>query len=286
MAVKYFGQYLLEKCIIKSHELIDVVKYQATKNLKFGEYALSKGFLNESDLARITNLQKRLDKKIGEIAQDMGILTPEQVEEILTMQKNDHILLGEALIQKEFLTRDVVERELSLFKEDQGIYETGTILTPEGVKDPDIIKDIVDLSQKMLQRMAMPHAKVSEGFISSDEPRRNFLVIRISLSGNVKYDYVLSLTNEISRLVTCTVLGSEVKGNMRDIIADGVKEFCNIVCGNIMAKLSQKGKNMDITPPEEISFSDNGYGILKGRKAIYYPIVSPGGDSALILIEG
>ncbi len=286
MAVKYFGQYLLEKCIIKSHELIDVVKYQATKNLKFGEYALSKGYLNENDMARITNLQKRVDKKIGEIAQDMGILTPEQVEEILTMQQNDHILLGEALIQKKYLTRDDVERELSLFNKDQGIYETGVILTPEGVKNPDIVKDIVDLSQKMLQRMAMPHAKVSKGFISSDEPRRNFLMIRISLSGHIKYEYILSLTNEISRLVTCAVLGSEVKGNMRDIIADGVKEFCNIVCGNIVAKLSQKGKNVDISPPEEICFSDNGYGILKGNKAIYYPIVSPGGDSALILLEG
>lgn len=264
---------------------MQAVKYQAEKNLRFGQYAVAKGYLTEKDVEKIQNQQKSVDKRFGEIAQDLNILTRAQVEEILTMQKNDHKLLGRVLVKKELLTSEVVERELVLFKEDQSKYDLGDIVAPPGVRNPEIVREIVDLSHKMLQRMTNLNAKVKKGFISKDEPQRNFLLISIFLSGNLEYEYVLSMSNEISRLVTAAVLGSDTAGISRELISDGVKEFCNIVCGNIIARLSQKGRSVDISTPREIPFSDNGYNLVKGRNAIYYPIVSPKGDSALILIE-
>lgn len=285
MPVKFFGQYLLEKGLILPRQLMQAVKYQTEKNLRFGQYAVARGYLSEKDVEKIQNQQKLVDRKFGEIAQDLNILTRVQVEEILTMQKNDHKLLGKVLVEKQFLSSEVVERELALFKEDQSKYDVGDIITPPGVRNPEIVKEIVDLSHKMLQRMTNLNAKVKEGFLSKDEPQRNFLLIAISLSGNLKYEYVLSMSNEISRLVTAAVIGSDTAGSSRELISDGVKEFCNIVCGNIIARLSQKGKSVDISTPQEITFSDNGYSVVKGRNAIYYPIVSPKGDSALILIE-
>ncbi|GBE37836.1 MAG TPA: hypothetical protein ENG95_02930 [Nitrospirae bacterium] len=285
MPVKFFGQYLLEKGLILPRQLMQAVKYQAEKNLRFGQYAVAKGYLTEKDVEKIQNQQKSVDKRFGEIAQDLNILTRAQVEEILTMQKNDHKLLGRVLVKKELLTSEVVERELVLFKEDQSKYDLGDIVAPPGVRNPEIVREIVDLSHKMLQRMTNLNAKVKKGFISKDEPQRNFLLISIFLSGNLEYEYVLSMSNEISRLVTAAVLGSDTAGISRELISDGVKEFCNIVCGNIIARLSQKGRSVDISTPREIPFSDNGYNLVKGRNAIYYPIVSPKGDSALILIE-
>ncbi|MEF9427629.1 MAG: chemotaxis protein CheX, partial [Candidatus Mariimomonas ferrooxydans] len=191
----------------------------------------------------------------------------------------------EALGEKGFLTREVLGRELASFKEDQSKYDTGEIITPEGIKNPETVKDIVDLTQKLIQHMTGLNIKVGEGFISEKEPQENFLLILISLYGNLNYDYALSMPQEIAELIVSAVIGKDIKNEQREIITDGVKEFCNIVCGNILAKLSEKGKNMDISPPEEIVFDDDGYHLVKGRKSINYPIVFPEQESTLILIE-
>jgi len=285
MGVKFFGQYLLEKNIIKPQELIEAVEYQKTKNLNFGNYALSKGYLTEKDIKRIQDEQKRVDMKFGEIAVKLNILIPAKVEEILIMQRNDHVFIGEALIKKGFLTPDVVERELVLFKDDQSQYITGEIITPDGVENPEIIRDMVDLTQKMFQRVVHLNVKVGDGFISSNEPQKNFVIISVSLYGNLKYKYALSSSQEISELITSAIIGEDVKGESNEVISDGVKEFCNITCGNIIAKITQRGKSMDLNPPEEVVFSVDGYHLVKGRKAVYYPLVSPTGDNTLILIE-
>jgi CheY-specific phosphatase CheX len=286
MGVKFFGQYLLEKNIITPQQLIEAVEYQESKNLKFGEYALSKGYLTEKDIERIRNEQRRVDMRFGEIAVKLNILTPEQVEEILRMQRNDHVFLGEVLVKKGFLTPEVLERELALFKEDQSKYITGEIMIPQGVKNPEIVRDAVDLTQKMFQRIAHLNVKVGEGFISNKEPQRNFLIISVSLSGSLKYEYALSSSQKISELIASAIIGGDVKGESKEVIIDGVKEFCNITCGNIIAKMTQRGKSVDIKPPEEVVFSADGYHLVNGRKAVYYPLVSPQGESTLILIEG
>jgi len=180
--------------------------------------------------------------RFGRLAVKLNILTPEQIEEILTMQKNDHLLLGEALVEKGFLTREVLGRELASFKEDQSKYDTAEIMTPDGIKNPDTVKDIADLTQKMIQHMTGLNIKLGEGFISEKEPQKNFLLILVSLYGNLNYDYALSLPQEIAELIVSAVIGKDAKNESREIITDGVKEFCNIVCGNILAKLSEKGK--------------------------------------------
>lgn len=286
MGVKFFGQFLLEKNIIKPEELIKAVECQESRNLRFGGYALSKGYLTEKDIERIQNEQKRTDMQFGEIAVKLGILNSTQVKEILTMQKNDHIFIGEALAEKGFLTSDVLERELSLFKADQSQYITGEIIIPDSTENPEIVRDMADMTQKMLQRMAHINIKVDHGFISNEEPQRNFLLVSIRLSGSLKYEYAISSSLETSRLIASNIIGEEIKEESREVIADGVKEFCNIICGNIVAKIAKRGKTVDITPPKEVVYSVDGYHLIKGRRAIYYSLVSPEGDITLILVEG
>lgn len=286
MGIKFFGQFLLGKNIIKPQELIKAVEYQESRNLRFGEYALSKGYLTEKDIERIQNEQKRTDMQFGEIAVKLGILNSAQVKEILTMQKNDHIFIGEALAEKGFLSRGVLERELALFKADQSKYITGEIIILGGTENPEIVRDMVDMTQKMLQRMAYINVKVDHGFISNEEPQRNFLLISVLLSGSLKYEYAISSSLETSRLIASKIIGEEIKEESREVMADGVKEFCNITCGNIIAKIAKRGKTVDISPPEEVVYSVDGYHLIKGRNAIYYPLISPKGDITLILVKG
>ncbi len=285
MAVKFFGLFLLEKNIISPAQLLEAIDFQESKNIKFGEYALSKGYITKKDIDRIKDEQKNLDMMFGAIAVKLNILTPKLVEEILNIQRNDHILIGEALVQKGFITRDIIQKELDLFRIDQSIYDEGEITIPEGIKNPEIVRDIVALTQKMLKRLACVNIKVGNCIISNNEPPENFLLISLNLSGTHKYEYILSSSQEIARLITSTIIGKDIKLDAKEMISDGVKEFCNIAAGNIIAKLAQKGKILDIDTPQEIAFSSNGYRLVKGRNAIYYPLNSPDGESTLILIE-
>jgi len=285
MAVKFFGQYLLEKNIIKREELWDAVEFQKLKNMDFGECAFAKGYITDEDIANLKSVQKQVDMKFGEVAIKLNILTPEQVEDVLTMQKKNHIFLGEALVEKGILISDVVERELSLFNQEQSKYIASDIKTPGGIKNADAVKGMVDMTQKMFQRIVRLQVKVDDGFVTHDEPSKNFLLASISLYGSLKYEYALLLSREISALIASAIMGEDIDNSATELIKDGVKEFCNIVCGNIISKLSISGIEMDISPPKEAVSSDSGYNFLRGRKAIYYPLVSFKGDSALILIE-
>ncbi|MCK5427475.1 MAG: chemotaxis protein CheX [Thermodesulfovibrionia bacterium] len=286
MGVKFFGQYLLEKNIIKPQELIEAVQFQDSKNRSFGEYAISKGYLTIEDIEKIHNEQRRIDMRFGELAVKMGLLTLDQVKEILTLQINEHVFIGEALVKKGVLTRDVLERELALFQKDQSKYKIGRIITPAGVKNPDIVREIVDMSQKILQRLTRLIIKVGTGYVSSEEPYKNFLLISVSLHGSAQYEYIFSSSQEIAHLIASSFIGENVQNEQKEVIIDSVKEFCNITCGNIIAKLSQRGEKIDINPPEEIVFSDDSYHIVNGRKAIYYLLISIRGESTVLLIEG
>lgn len=286
MAVKFFGQYLLEKNIIKREELLEAVEFQKSKNMDFGECAFAKGYITDKDLANLKSAQKQVDMKFGEVAIKLNIMTPSQVEDVLTMQKNNNIFLGEALVEKGILTSDVVKREIALFKQDQSKYITGDIKTPAGIKNADAVKSMVDMTQKMYQRIARLQVKIDDGFVTHEEPPKSFLLASISLHGSLKYEYALSLPLEISAMIASAIIGEDIDSSATGMIKDGVKEFCNIVCGNIISKLSISGIEMDLSPPHEAVSSGNSYDFLKGRKAIYYPLVSFKGDSTLILIEG
>lgn len=285
MGIKFFGQYLIWRNIITPQQLIEAVEYQESRNLRFGDYARSKGYLTESDVKRIQDEQKRTDMFFGELAVKTGILSLSQVEEILTMQKNDHVYIGAALVKKGFITPDVLKEELALFKEDQKEYITGEIKTPPGVSDAETVKDMVDITRKMLRRVAHIDVKIGEGFISDKEPGRNFATITIRLGTGLKQEYIFSSSLGLSRTIASGIIGGSAAEETKEIITDAVKEFCNITCGNIIAKMARRGKNVDITPPEEAVCSEDGYHLINGRKAVYYPLISPEGVITLILIE-
>ena len=81
------------------------------------------------------------------------------------------------------------------------------------------------------------------------------------------------------------VLGEDASGEPAEIICDGVKEFCNIVCGNVTGKLAQRGKAVDISPPAEVDYLADGYNVLKGKQGLFYPLASTLGEILLILVE-
>lgn len=280
MGIKFFGQFLLEKQALTVEQLVQAVKYQETINLRFGDYAHTMDYISEDDVQRLQDEQKTMDMMIGELAVKLFLLTAEQVDEILTMQKNDHLFLGEALTQMGFMSPKAVEKELALFTEDQKGYVRGKIAMPDGVKDPDNLSDLVDITQKMFRRIAHMDVKLADGVLveSVGNPVMKSPAASIKLSGAVNCEYILSMPHAATVAVASSVMGEDASYEPDEILLDGVKEFCNIVCGNFTARMAQKGKTVDLSPPVDAVLSGD-------KKAASFALTSTEGEISLLLVE-
>lgn len=283
MSIKFFGQFLLERKALTSEQLLDAISYQETHNLKFGQYAMKKGYLKPGDVDRLNEEQKRSDNLIGELAVKLGMLEPSHVEEILTMQKNDHVQIGQVIVTKGFLTEEQLQVELEAFKADQSVYATGNIVVPEGIKSSELVGDIVDITVKMLQRVAGVEAKVDDGNIVDQDPEQAFSAVSITFSGGMNCDYILMSDEDGAKAMTAAVIGQDASDEAPEVLVDGIKEFANVVCGNILARMAQKGKSVEISIPHVMQYND-GYGVINGRKAVIYKIPTTGGMVSLLLV--
>lgn len=284
MSIKFFGQFLLERNAISARNLLDAIRFQESRNLKFGEYALSKGYLTREQIDRLRNEQKQKDLLIGELAVELGILTDEQVEEILTMQKNDHVCIGEAIVAKGFLDQATVDRELEAYKAEQSEYAIGDIHVPSEIKKSEFVNIMVDVTLKLVRRLSQLEAKTDDGVMMKQEPGEAFSAVSVTFSGGLNFEYALLADEDVSRTLAGSIMGADAGRESEEVIVDGVREFANVVCGNILAKMAKMGKSVEISIPYSVAF-DGGYKLVMGRKAVKYTIATTAGLLYLLIVE-
>ena len=208
----------------------------------------------------------------------MGMLSRTRLEELLVMQKNDHIMIGEAFVKKGILTADVIERELIAFHEDEKAY--AQVKAAENVGN-EAVRAAIDMTIKMFQRVAHIEAKVGPAEPDGIIPASSFSAVSITFSGDIKVEYVLCTTRQLSLRIAAVFIGADTA--TEEELRDGVREFCNIVCGNVMAVLARKGKAVDISPPKDLV---PGEAVSEGFAATRYPIATTIlGEQALIIVR-
>lgn len=267
MGVKFFGTFLVERKVITREQLLEAIEEQKKVNLKLGEHAIRLGYLTPAQVEEIRKLQKREELRFGEAATKLGYLTQEQVERIITIQKSSHKLLGDILVEKGFITRDVLERELKFFETEQRIYMTETVFLPEGVKDRDIINIVVDLAKKFLLRTVDINTKFGD-FSFEEFQKRNNYDTQVEVSGDVNIKVIFSPPERFADML----LKEYGLPESQELKKDAVKEFMNIVMGNVVAKMERLGRRIKISLPTDPD--------IKG-KVFKYNLTSP--DDVYIL---
>jgi CheY-specific phosphatase CheX len=283
MAVKFFGQFLLEKGVVGQKALLQAIDLQETTNLKFGATALSMGLLTVEAFERIHDAQRVDDLKFGDMAVKLGILTEEQVKQVLTRQKNNHLYIGEALVRIGALNADELKQYLDEFKTDQAPYVVDKVVIPAGVPQANICEIIADLTFKMLTRIAglsfRPGVcQIIEGFTPSN------LVAAVAFKGSFRGRYLLNVSSGIRDAIAMALLKEEsVAGETDEVLNDTVMEFINIVCGNVAAKAAQQGISFDIDPP--LLLSSKGKIVKdKAETALLFPLFVADGSTLDLVI--
>ncbi|MDW7646038.1 MAG: chemotaxis protein CheX [Desulfuromonadales bacterium] len=283
MAVKFFGQFLMEKGAITRENLLQAIELQEATNLKFGEIAMIMGFLTETQVEKIHDAQRAEDLRFGDMALKLGLISPEQMQQILTRQKNGHLYLGEALVRVGGLKEADLERYLEEFQADQAPYAAGAVAIPAALPHRPLLEIMADLSFKMLSRIGNIPLRPDACLESTEMPQAD-VVAAMAFSGAASGRYVLAVTAEVQKILARAILKEEeVDNEPEEVLLDAVMEFINIVCGNIAAKAAQMGKSLDIHPPEILAGSQ-----LQTPPAephgLRFPMALPSGDTVVLQV--
>ncbi|BCS54878.1 chemotaxis protein CheX [Geobacter sp. SVR] len=285
MAVKFFGQFLVEKGIVTREALLRAIELQESKNLKFGEMAVEMGYVTRDDIERAHAAQFSKDAKLGDILVEQGILTPDQLNEIVTRQKNTHLYIGEALVLIGAITEGQLQQHLEAFKADQAQYVSDRIELPAGLANSAIWEMTADLTFKMITRvLALAHRPGKCEVVK--EVSSNFMMAAMDFSGDVAARYLISVSEGLQKTIARAILREEtVENEPAEVLEDTVMEFVNVVCGNVAAKASQMGTIMNISPPVTIHPPAAGLPVPGGHTALSFPIyVGEGEKMELILL--
>ena len=283
MAVKFFGQYLVEKGIVSSETLLKAIELQESTNLSFGETAIAMQLMNTADVERVNMAQRGEDLRFGDMAVKLGILSEEQVRHVLTRQKNDHIYIGESLVRVGGLTPGELEIRLGEFKAEQALYATDKVAIPAGAPFPQFLEIAADLTYKMLTRVALLNCRPDLPVVA-DRLEPNDVIAAMDLYGDINARYFISVSTAIQKKIARAILSEEnVDGEPQEVLEDTVMEFVNVVCGNLVAKAAQIGINIDIAPPE-ITDGSEGATPLLGQTGLLFPVaLAEGGEVTMAI---
>jgi hypothetical protein len=121
MYSQYFGNYLINKGLIKPEQLADALEYQSSVHLKLGVVAINAGVMTPEQVDKIHNMQKKVDRRFGELAVEQGYISEEQLARLLTTQKQGHLMLGQALIDRNYFTLEQLQTALENYKKENGM---------------------------------------------------------------------------------------------------------------------------------------------------------------------
>ncbi|MBI5141270.1 MAG: chemotaxis protein CheX [Nitrospirae bacterium] len=272
MAVKFFGQFLVERNIVSRELLLKAIELQDSVNLKFGEMALSISMITPAEAERVNEAQKSEDLRFGDMAVKLGILTEEQMKEVLTRQKNSHLYIGEALVKVGALASEELPRYLDEFKTDQAPYVVDHVAIPAGVPHAALWEITADLTYKMFTRIVQLTFRPGQcEIINRIEP--NNTIVSMRMSGATDAEYFISVSGGVREMIARAILKEDdVSGEQKDVLDDTVMEFANVVLGNIAAKAAQIGKDVEIHPPEVVDTDGTGIDVPAGSTGLAFPI--------------
>ncbi len=124
MFTQLFGNFLLQKCIVNTEQLIEAIKSSSDAHIKIGSLAIHSGYMTPEQVERVYICQTHEDALFGQIAIREGYLTEEQLDDILRQQTPSYLKVGNALVEQDIITASQLD---DLIHEYQTEYKIRTL---------------------------------------------------------------------------------------------------------------------------------------------------------------
>ena len=281
MAVKFFGQYLVEKQVVLAEQIREAIEYQERTNITFEDLAVEMGMVQPAEVVRARKQQQKEPLSIDDTLVRMGYMTTFQREAVLNRQRGRHVYLGQALVELGHLSHETVEEYLATFEAEQAIYRTDDVRLPAGVPQHEFCQIAADLAFKMATLVAWIKHRPDDARIVTKFDGRDFIV-SMSFVGDVSAMFVVSASRAAALQVTRALLNSEDAEKASDeVLLDAVKEFANVICGSVVAKATRgNNRKVEIVPPDEYPVEeDRIVHVPEDMVGVFLPLVVAGDAS-------
>ena len=268
MGITFFGHYLVEKQIITSAALQKAVALQRKENLLFGATACSLGMITDADIERVHAAQRKQDLNFGDMCVKLGILTQSQMQQVADRQKRDHLHLGDALVRTNAIQADALPALLEAFDADQAPYYTQKAAP---IPNEDLWEIYADRTYKMFTRVVNLTFKPDQrSVVDGIDP--NDTIVAARMTGDAPCTYLVSVSAGIrDSIVRAMLKQDDISTEPREMVVDAVKEFTNIICGSIAAKVMQIGRNVEFEAPAILEVTAR-FSPYPGAKGLLYPL--------------
>lgn len=135
MYTQFFGNFLLNKGVIDTEQLMDALKIQAAAHQKLGTLAIHAGYMSANEVEDVYIMQTHYDKRFGELAIQLGYLTQKQVNELLALQLPDYMKLGQVLVEKNLITNTDLENLVAEYRSAYEIYDLNLVIEQQELVD-------------------------------------------------------------------------------------------------------------------------------------------------------
>ena len=250
MAVKFFGQFLIDSGEVDASHVLEALLLMDEKNSAIGQIAVAHGFMQLPDVMRVHAEQRSRDASFGDLAVDMEVLTSQQLLEVIQIQRSRQIPIGEALVQLGHLASDRLGSLLDAYKADQAQFEVSEIALPDGLANHRVTRYVLELLPRFMLRIARIQAKVGEIHVFEQAP--DFADVRVStvIRGARGLEVALVSDSEFAKALAMHASGLLPSDLDPEMVADGVGEFLNVLCGNAASGLAKEGHRVELGPPD------------------------------------
>ena len=277
MLNQHFGQYLLNKKLITTQQLIEVMDYERNVRVKLGVLAMDAGLMTSAQVESVHHMQRSQDKRFGELAVTQGYLTYGQLEDLLQNQHSRHLGLSQVIIDKEYLTLEQLEKVLKNYRENSQLSKIQSPVIDEMNFDQDraglldftaagfqenVYHDYIGLIQRNIVRFLD-----ADPVIGKNEPIGHAVskwLVQQRVTGEINLFIGLAM-DDVTLLEIACRYSEEHLTEIDELTKDSVAEFLNMVNGIFCVNASNRGVELDLQLQEivqnQIPTFEKGYRI-------------------------
>ena len=245
MSNKFFGQFLLEKGLLNSKQLLNAIELQKEANPPIGQLAIKEGFISDAAAVQINMEQQRTDSRFGDLAISMGFMTEEQVSMLFHVQKEIKKFFGEILVEQSYITEAILQQELA---EHAELKQTSITEVDSKIKEHKYCQQITDTLDAIIKNFTrIPKIPLQIAQIETQKPtppNASFIISQtMHVPEPLKVGWIME--KDLMEQVANNFLGIDVT-DQEDVYVDAVSEFLNIILGNALVN---NGENQTLLDP-------------------------------------
>ncbi len=258
---QYFGNYLLEKDLIKPEELRVVLTEQQSAKVKLGVLAIDAGYMTATQVEKIHRFQVAKDQKFGELAIAEGYLTENQLNELLKAQKKSNVLLGQILIEKGFFSFEKYEEVLLQYRQDSQLTNdeiqalknndisqiAEIFLKPLSGQHNKILREYFELFLRNIVRFIDDEIRMEEA-VAVDSYPFEYLVTQGTKGEYCFFSGIAATETVLARFAS--IYAEETLDGMNALAKDSLGEFMNCHNGLFLSQLAHQGIELDLLVTE------------------------------------